>query len=493
MAEKEKEALESWGKLESTMNELAENMGEAVRNNRLLPMPDDKKRKFIEIERMSEADFQAKLNAIMSGQAPSPVSYEDSDQSPLKGNAAQFLRNQWAEGMDYQPHVPPHILSHLSPWLRCIFAGDYNAFMSFFVGKSNYEVRMMIKKRETLLNVGALVHSVHGARILLGDDPRFREIRAQIHVVGDHLEIFDKLLELGADVNVKDIAGFTPLHNCVTFGNDTTKKMAKKLILKGADVNVRNRFGETPLMNCTVANRIEFISFLLENGADSFISDNDGHSPRSIARLNPAVMKMFGAAAAKSAKAARDEAHSRAGGNFKQCKVCKAYNKDTKRCTGCFLVWYCGPECQRGDWANHKKECKKTRKEYIPVSVQLAFSTGMNVLTGQPYTNVGKTKRPAKGHFIVKIQVCQGSEFSQPMMIYNKEKTLCGHIEKVGNGEVFSAIVKQVLQRGVMRAKGYFYAIYKNKDGDGKEGTDGKLGKLEIEININHILPVENW
>ena len=48
------------------------------------------------------------------------------------------------------------------------------------------------------------------------------------------------------------------------------------------------------------------------------------------------------------------------------CRVCKV-DKDSKRCTGCYMVWYCGQECQVGDWPAHKTDCKVTRDQYKQV------------------------------------------------------------------------------------------------------------------------------
>ena len=45
-----------------------------------------------------------KTSGILSGAIPVPISYEDSDQSPLKYKKAQLLRNLWAGGMDYMPY-----------------------------------------------------------------------------------------------------------------------------------------------------------------------------------------------------------------------------------------------------------------------------------------------------------------------------------------------------------------------------------------------------
>jgi ankyrin repeat protein len=48
--------------------------------------------------------------------------------------------------------------------------------------------------------------------------------------------------ELGADVNQRDAAGYTPLHNAASRGDN---EMVKYLVSKGADVMALSRAGQT--------------------------------------------------------------------------------------------------------------------------------------------------------------------------------------------------------------------------------------------------------
>ena len=493
-------------------------------------------RKAEEIKKKVELDFEKKMRAIYFDHVPPPLSYEDSDQSPLRGllkmsrtdEDSMFLSAQSDHDLDYQPANPLLIhRGHLSSWLHCIWIGDYELFMQHLAGKSDVDVTMLLKRRESFKNVGALFHVIKG----LKDSFVFKNSRLKngqyVQFKNGYIEILEKLLSLGAEVNARDFAGNTPLHWCLwyrnsTEGKDLTLKFAEKLLRSGADINARNRLGNTILTMCMTTHNVEFAKFLLSKGADPEIPDNDGIKPENLAKLtDPAMRNLLGAKEAVKATASRQEAHAQAGGNFKQCQVCKSYARDTKRCTGCYLVWYCNPACQKENWGDHKQECKKARKDYVPVIIQLKFEAGIDPLTGEAYSNIGKENKPTKGHFIVKIQSAEETRSLEeallsncglriaddPMMIYNKDKSLYGTVERVGNEGVFHQLTRKIKEEGFKESKGYFYAIFESnkievekceKGNKNKEKTDEKMekeksDKLEILINSATILPVEEW
>lgn len=39
-----------------------------------------------------------------------------------------------------------------------------------------------------------------------------------------------------------------------------------------------------------------------------------------------------------------------------RCKTCKQYFEKIQKCSLCYGQYYCGKECQKKDWARHKKE-----------------------------------------------------------------------------------------------------------------------------------------
>ena len=96
-------------------------------------------------------------------------------------------------------------------------------------------------------------------------------------VQNDHEKILAKLIKLGANIHAKDVAGYTPLHHCLTFSsNPTTWSMAKQLLEAGANPNTQNRFGSTPLFFPVNAANLENVGLLLKYGADPDIKDWDG-------------------------------------------------------------------------------------------------------------------------------------------------------------------------------------------------------------------------
>ena len=60
------------------------------------------------------------------------------------------------------------------------------------------------------------------------------------------MELLEKLVELGADVNVHDLVGYTPLHHCFVGVqkelNVYSLKMARILLKNGANVNAVDRY-----------------------------------------------------------------------------------------------------------------------------------------------------------------------------------------------------------------------------------------------------------
>lgn len=449
---------------------------------------------------------------------------DDGDQSMLKGDKAQVLRNQWGGGMDYNPAHPRN--SHLSPWLRALWRGDYQAVMQFIDKLEMHEISNLLEVRESLLNVSAVFHVIIGAMTLCGKNPLFRDIQISatrmMEVKNEHEKILSKLLELGANIDAKDVAGYTPLHHCLTsYSNQVTLSMAKRLLVAGADPNLQNRFGCTALWEPVMAANLEAVMLLLEFGADPDIKEYDaGISCRYTATFLPKVVnsdiyeldfiqiifqisKLFSQVDKRSAKKTRAKAKVEAGGSLRLCKVCGVDN-DNKRSTGCYMVWYCGQKCQAEDWSAHKHGCKETKAQYKKVVLVEHAMAGRDNITKEMYVHkIGDI--PSKKHFVVKVQVALGQlkgtlespigpdGAGLPLFVYNRDRSLCGYLHREGAEEEYDMLLSSIKEKGFNGMKGFFYAIY---SGEGKSDCKGKkqsLNTVAVKMNTVQMLPVEKW
>lgn len=99
--------------------------------------------------------------------------------------------------------------------------------------------------------------------------------------------IFEKLTDSGADVNIPDKMGNTPLHNLFKNGGDKISDMTEILMECGSDINSRNSDGETPLMQLPKIWReeeaVEALEILENYNVDFSITNNKGKTALDIA------------------------------------------------------------------------------------------------------------------------------------------------------------------------------------------------------------------
>ncbi|MEZ0223031.1 MAG: ankyrin repeat domain-containing protein [Alphaproteobacteria bacterium] len=91
---------------------------------------------------------------------------------------------------------------------------------------------------------------------------------------GDHAET---LIRLGANPDLKDFAGDTPLHYAARSFSQIG--FTEKLLDNHADINARNNEGETPLIVAAQRNSPELVNFLLLRKVDMDAADDAGITP----------------------------------------------------------------------------------------------------------------------------------------------------------------------------------------------------------------------
>lgn len=97
------------------------------------------------------------------------------------------------------------------------------------------------------------------------------------------LDIVVMLIDKGADVNAKGSGGDRPIH---TPALNCNLEMIRLLVEKGADVNAKNDKGETALHVTSGNGSFECVNLLLENGADAKARTSEGKTAGDLARMN---------------------------------------------------------------------------------------------------------------------------------------------------------------------------------------------------------------
>ena len=106
-----------------------------------------------------------------------------------------------------------------------------------------------------------------------------------LHIVTARRDIswMNFLIAKGANVNIHDSRGVTPLQLAVTLG---FAEGVELLVSQRARVDEPNSEGETPLISAVHRRDIELMRVLLKAGADPDRADNSGRSARDYALLN---------------------------------------------------------------------------------------------------------------------------------------------------------------------------------------------------------------
>ncbi|XP_069672147.1 ankyrin-1-like [Periplaneta americana] len=97
------------------------------------------------------------------------------------------------------------------------------------------------------------------------------------------LSLLERLLENPKYANIADVDGATGLHVLALGCADRGCDYAKLLLQKGADINVQDRDGLTPLHCTAFKGYFEMASLLLERGADPNLRDDNGRTALHIA------------------------------------------------------------------------------------------------------------------------------------------------------------------------------------------------------------------
>ena len=304
----------------SYMAKMISSLPEGVRKQRLMMQLEEEKIAATEAKVAFESQLVARVGGVQK------MRFDEGDQGPLVGEDATYLQDQLDHlGFDHTP------LNPFSLWMKVIFTGNYEGMLSILEGKSDMEVMMLLGMRESLMNVPALLHVVCGAKVIHSSQPGMLKKKEQIEEVMevkyDHIKILEKLIELGADLTVKDVAGSNFLHYCFCGGgNPVTSAMAKIVLKAGLDPDIQDRFGFTSLFHCMCVDPIIMtdLKLLLKYEANPDIKDFEGGvSCVSLAgHAFPDAWALFGKYRHKQVVRERERLKEEMGGSLSRCVQC---------------------------------------------------------------------------------------------------------------------------------------------------------------------------
>uniref|UniRef100_A0A2I3TJG4 Fibronectin type 3 and ankyrin repeat domains protein 1 n=1 Tax=Pan troglodytes TaxID=9598 RepID=A0A2I3TJG4_PANTR len=101
---------------------------------------------------------------------------------------------------------------------------------------------------------------------------------------GGHCSVIEWMIKDGCEVDVVDTgSGWTPLMRVSAVSGN--QRVASLLIDAGANVNVKDRNGKTPLMVAVLNNHEELVQLLLDRGADASVKNEFGKGVLEMARV----------------------------------------------------------------------------------------------------------------------------------------------------------------------------------------------------------------
>jgi hypothetical protein len=201
--------------------------------------------------------------------------YGDGDQSFIRCIRKQLeLKGAWC---DLNAQVTEHIAqgmmgavsrgnmdSDMQFWMSCWFGDDAEVGSRIEKARrdpSPTKLTNLLDKRQTQLRLTPLMAVIYGARAAGNSAEGAKTPFAQIAKL---------LIKSGANVNAKELAGFTPLITCLS-GFDMAPnvwKIAAELGAHGADANLGTRIGQSPLTAAAMSGHLPCVTALMEFGGD---------------------------------------------------------------------------------------------------------------------------------------------------------------------------------------------------------------------------------
>lgn len=118
--------------------------------------------------------------------------------------------------------------------------------------------------------------SCHGTSTTSQSTPLIEAVRS------NETEIARMLIDAGAEVELEDSSGNSPINKWVSISASDDYSMSQLLLDRGANINLASN-GNTPFFNACKLGRVAMIEYLMERGGDIHQANTDGETPLYVA------------------------------------------------------------------------------------------------------------------------------------------------------------------------------------------------------------------
>lgn len=171
--------------------------------------------------------------------------------------------------------------------------GPSAVLLAVYHGHRDIAAWLVEQGAELSINDAAAVGKLSRVAAILDESPELARVHAPdgfsalgIAAFFGHPEVLDLLLSAGADPNAasRNAMQVTPLHSAVACRDEGgAERMTGALLAAGAQVNVAQQGGWTPLHQAAAHGRVAIVEMLLERGADPAARSDDGRTPAEMA------------------------------------------------------------------------------------------------------------------------------------------------------------------------------------------------------------------
>eukprot|EP00088_Acartia_fossae_P062102 TRINITY_DN7476_c0_g1_i2.p1 TRINITY_DN7476_c0_g1~~TRINITY_DN7476_c0_g1_i2.p1 ORF type:complete len:396 (+),score=63.20 TRINITY_DN7476_c0_g1_i2:63-1250(+) len=305
------------------------------------------------------ADCNTNLQNVVNGLSmlkEAPTTMEEPDPTPIENLYDAFIQDNYiSRGVDAPGSLfAPYGLGYFDEFYMSMFLGNYTDFMEITSSMTKEQLDKALRTRVGYLKHTPIFIPIVGQRMyglpMMFDWDTVKKVQAMFPKrEKQHLKIFKKLIQLGAEVNVRELTGKTPLFYTFYVMHPDSAVMASIMLKMGLSPNERDFSGSCPLGKAVSHGNLRMVEILMEYNADPYTK---------ITNFDPSLIIEFAARSLNIdtlrllLQAPRKE-DTRSEG---MCARCRA--PSVKMCSNCKLIRYCSLSCQKENWPKHRPLCK---------------------------------------------------------------------------------------------------------------------------------------